>query len=46
VVLHLNHALKAYPLAGVPCIYGWDLVRPRGPIPEHPAPASRSGQDS
>jgi len=25
---------------------GEGLVRPRGPIPEHPAPASRSGQDS
>jgi len=30
VVLHLNHALKAYPLAGVPCIYGWGLCTPGG----------------
>ncbi|MDP7500517.1 MAG: hypothetical protein QGH50_13885 [SAR324 cluster bacterium] len=30
MVLHLNHALKAYPLAGVPCIYGWGLCTPGG----------------
>jgi len=26
VALHLTHALKAYPFAGVLCILGWGLV--------------------
>ena len=42
MVLNLNLTLQSFLHAKVPCIQGVGSVRPRGPIPKHPVPASRS----